>query len=59
MALDLYQNGIAIGSVVRCAGGVAYAYLPTGEALGTYADLDSAAAALVTHARRELIEMAA
>jgi ribosomal protein L7Ae-like RNA K-turn-binding protein len=45
MAYNLYQAGELIGAVVRCEGGVAYAYLPNRAALGTFADFDSAALA--------------
>lgn len=55
MALDLYQAGELVGSVVRCAGGIAYAYLPDGAALGTFADLDSAAAALAARVPSEQV----
>lgn len=58
MSLDLFQSGILIGSVVRCSGGHAYAYLPNGEALGTFADLDAAAAALAARAKRETADAA-
>ena len=59
VVLDLFQSGKLIGSVIRCAGGVAYAYLPDGQALGTFADLDAAAAALAIHARRDVEAVAA
>lgn len=53
MALDLFVSGVLIGSVVRCSGGSAYAYTADGIALGTYADLDAAAAALAARAALE------
>ncbi|MFC6792947.1 hypothetical protein ACFQE0_27355 [Methylobacterium komagatae] len=45
MAIDLYQDGILIGSVVRCTGGC-YVYTPEGTPLGQMANLDAAALAL-------------
>jgi hypothetical protein len=45
VALDLFTQGVLIGSVVRGLRGC-YAYTPSGAPLGEYADLDAAAAAL-------------
>jgi hypothetical protein len=53
VSFDLFHGGVHIGSVVRCGGGQAFAYLPNGEALGTFADLDAAAAALSARMQRE------
>lgn len=49
MILDLFHAGECIGSVVRSVGN-AFAYAPTGVAVGQLADSDAAAAAL---ARRQ------
>ena len=52
MALDLYQAGVLIGSVVRCRGGC-YAYTPAGEAIGQFHNIDAAAYALAARAAPE------
>jgi hypothetical protein len=49
MCLDLFSGGVLIGSVVRFGGNV-FAYGPDGTALGQFADLDAAAAALARKA---------
>ena len=59
MSVDLFSDGVHLGSVVRCNGGQAFAYLPSGEALGTYADLDAAAAALAARIQQEPANAAA
>lgn len=46
MCLDIYCKGVLLGSVVRGGAGVVYAYSPAGRAVGTYADVDAAVAAL-------------
>lgn len=45
VSIDLFVSGECIGSVVR-SGGVVFAYDPAGRAVGQFADLDAAAAAL-------------
>ena len=51
MVLDLFEKGVLIGSVVKGGPGIVYAYDPDGAAVGTFGDLDAAAAAL---SRRKL-----
>lgn len=46
MRLDLFSGGVLIGSVVRSGAGAVYAYCPRGSAIGTFQDIDAAAAAL-------------
>lgn len=46
MALELFQAGILIGSVIRGLRGC-YAYSPDGQPVGEFADIDAAAHALV------------
>jgi hypothetical protein len=46
MCLDLFSDGVMIGSVVRGGTRCVYAYDPSGLPLGTFVDIDAAAAAL-------------
>lgn len=52
MALDLFQAGILIGSVLRGPQGC-YAYDPAGSPVGQFADIDAAAHALASRAALE------
>ncbi|MDE3748623.1 hypothetical protein [Methylobacterium radiotolerans] len=46
MHLDLFSDGALIGSVVRGGTPCVYAYDPSRLPIGTFADIDAAAAAL-------------
>ncbi len=46
MSLDLYRGKLHLGSVVRSCAGSVYAYSPERKAIGQFADIDAAAAAL-------------
>ena len=50
MKLELWSNGTFIGRVVRSGPGVVYAYDADGSPLGTFGDIDAAAAALLRRA---------
>lgn len=52
MAIDLIVAGQLIGRVVRSRAGAVFAYSLSGPALGTFADID-AAAALVALSHRK------
>jgi hypothetical protein len=54
MALDLYQAGVLIGSIVRCQNGC-YAYTPAGEAIRQIHDIDAAAHALAARVAPEAV----
>ena len=46
MRLQLWRDGVFLGSIVRSAGSV-FAYDPDGRPIGTFSDSDAAAAALL------------
>lgn len=46
MRLDLFSDGVLMGSVVRGGTRCVYAYNPARLPIGTFADIDAAAAAL-------------
>lgn len=52
MAMDLFIEGVLIGSVVRGLRGC-YAYDPAGAPVGQFADIDAAAVALQQRAALE------
>lgn len=49
MRFDLFFGAVHLGWAIRSASGGAFAYLPDGAPLGTFADLDAAALALARY----------
>ncbi|MGH1569787.1 hypothetical protein ACRAWG_02820 [Methylobacterium sp. P31] len=50
MALDIFQAGRLLGSIIRASGGVVYAYDAAGLPVGTFDDTEAATAALARKA---------